>query len=226
MKKSNLFNLFIKDGSAASPVIGVMLMVVVTVILAAAVSAYTSGMLPGSQDVPSASFDIEMRTDISTVYGNLSYMTITMVTGDKIPTRDLKIITINPNARGENKTRTILPNVNNTRTRSFIGVSPFWNLGNFPQTGQFFGEVLFEPGMTLVADEYANYEPDAVWNEERGDYDLMPEGNMTGMQAMFADWGEDPAGEHSIKPGDVVTIKIVHIPTNKVIFIKDVVMSE
>ena len=51
---------------------------------------------------------------------------------------------------------------------------------------------------------------------------------MTGMQAMFADWGDDPSdpGDDSLHAGDVVTIKIVHTPTNKVIFIKDVVVSE
>ncbi|SFM26685.1 type IV pilin N-terminal domain-containing protein [Methanolobus profundi] len=217
---------FLNSSLAASPVIGVMLMVVVTVILAAAVSSYTTGMLPGSQDVPKASFDVDMRKDISTSHGNMSYIAITMVTGDKIPSKDLKIVTINPNAEGEYKTREILPNNNNTATQSFTGVSPFWNLGNFPTTGQFFGEYMLESGMTIIADEYANY-VGAVWEPDTGKYTTNPDGNMTGMQAMFADWGDDPSdpSDDTVHSGDVVTIKIIHTPTNKVIFTKDVVVS-
>jgi FlaG/FlaF family flagellin (archaellin) len=224
MKKSNLLT---KNSSAASPVIGVMLMVVVTVILAAAVSAYSTGMLKGSDVAPKASFDVEMRKDVASIYGNASYISITMVTGDKIPSKDLKIVTINPNAEGEYKTREILPNVNNTKTLSFTGVSPFWNLGNFPKPGQFFGEYLLEPGMTVIADEYANYKPDAEWDPDTGEYTVGPDGHMTAMQAMFADWGEDPLdpSDDTLHPGDVFTIKIIHTPTNQVIFTKDVVVS-
>jgi FlaG/FlaF family flagellin (archaellin) len=217
-----------QNSSAASPVIGVMLMVVVTVILAAAVSAYSTGMMKGSQVAPSASFDVEMRVDIPSSHGNVSYIAITMITGDKIPTRDLKIITINPNARGDNKTSEILPNINNTKTVEYAGVSPFLNIGttiSSASTGIFFGQFVLEPGMTMIADEYSNYGSEAVWAEDTGEYTVGPGGYRTGMQAMFADWGDEPDGKHSINPGDIVTIKIVHTPTNKVIFTKDVVVS-
>ncbi|MDK2830428.1 type IV pilin N-terminal domain-containing protein [Methanolobus sp. WCC1] len=232
MKKSNKF---INNLSAASPVIGVMLMVVVTVILAAAVSSYSTGMLKGSEAVPSASFDVEMRVDIPyNNSANMSYIAITEITGDKIPTSDLKIITINPNARGDIKTMEVLPNSNNTFSGAFsgAGTSPFWNLGNFATSGQFFGEFIMEPGMTMVADEYSNYFSDYFWNEDDGIYDCYVGGKYkTGMQAMFADWCDgDGSGSldistRTIHAGDVVTIKIVHMPTNKVIFTKDVVVT-
>ncbi|WP_094228417.1 type IV pilin N-terminal domain-containing protein [Methanolobus psychrotolerans] len=223
MKRPNIFT---KNSSGASPVIGVMLMVVVTVILAAAVSAYSTGMLRGTEVAPSASFDVEMRKDISTFHGNMSYIAITMVTGEKIPSKDLKIVTINPNAEGEYKTREILPNIYNTKTKSFTGASPFWNLGNYPTTGQFFGEYLLEPGMTVIADEYANY-VGAVWDENDGTYITDVDGHITAMQAMFADWGDEPdnPSDDTLHPGDVFTIKIIHTPTNQVIFTKDVVVS-
>ena len=81
--------------------------------------------------------------------------------------------------------------------------------------------------MTMVADEYANYDG-AFWDEDSGDYILDPEGHMTGMQAMFADWGDDPAdpSDDSLRAGDVVTIKIMHTKTGSIIFKKDVVISE
>lgn len=216
--------------SAASPVIGVMLMVVVTVILAAAVAAYTNGILTNTDPAPSAAFDIEMRKDVpvnlGSELGNMSYIAITQITGDTIPTDELLIKTINPNARG-NQTRTILPNVNNTYTASFRGTSPFWNKGNFPVTGQFFGEFVMEPGMTMVADEYSNY-VGATWDEAANDYITDPDGHMTGMQAMFADWGDNPEdpSDDTVHAGDIVTIKIIHSPTNTVLYSKDVVVSE
>ncbi|ETA66941.1 hypothetical protein MettiDRAFT_0344 [Methanolobus tindarius DSM 2278] len=242
MKMSNKF---INNLSAASPVIGVMLMVVVTVILAAAVSSYSTGMLKGSEAVPSASFDVEMRVDIPyNNSANMSYIAITEITGDKIPTSDLKIITINPNARGDIKTMEVLPNSNNTVSMAFssnsgnsnTGTSPYWNLGNFPTEGQFFGEYILEPGMTMVADEYSNYISDYYWDEDLGryiSYSSQGDSWKTAMQAMFADWCEgDPMDSYHIDPdtrtihaGDVVTIKIVHMPTNKVIFTKDVVVT-
>jgi FlaG/FlaF family flagellin (archaellin) len=228
---------------AASPVIGVMLMVVVTVILAAAVSAFSSGLTDQTEVTPAASFDIEMRKDIlspTNMGGNgngetrISYIAIQMVTGDPIPTEDLKIITINPNARGDNKTMEVLPNVNNTRTDTATfkdgGVSPFWNLGTMATSGQFFGEYLLEPGMTMVADEWSNY-PGAEWDPEKGVYNPQEapdqgDGYRTGMQAMFADWGDDPgdSSDDTLHDGDVVTVKIVYIPTDQVIFQQDVVV--
>jgi FlaG/FlaF family flagellin (archaellin) len=219
---------------AASPVIGVMLMVVVTVILAAAVSAFSSGLTDQTKVTPAASFDIEIRKDIELSHGGtyrISYIAIQMVTGDPIHTRDLKIITINPNARGDNKTMEVLPNVNNTKTGkpgfNQGGASPFWNLGNFVEKGQYFGEYLLEPGMTMVADEWDNY-PRAPWNEDTGKYDLdpYPYDYRTGMQAMFADWGDEKDGtKDTVHAGDVVTVKIVYIPTDQVIFQQDVVVK-
>nr|WP_321498725.1 hypothetical protein [uncultured Methanolobus sp.] len=176
---------------------------------------------------PSAEFHIELHKDVDSEYGNLSYLSIQQTAGDVIHTKDLEIITTNPNARGSNKTMEILPNVDNTNTLSFVGVSPFLNLGNFPTTGQFFGEFVMEPGITIVADEYSNY-AGATWNHDEGDYDLDPDGHMTGMQAMFADWGDDPAdpSDDSLSSGESVNIKIIYTPTGKILFDDNVTVNE
>jgi hypothetical protein len=176
---------------------------------------------------PSADFHIELHKDVDTEYGNLSYLSIQQTAGDVIHTKDLKIITTNPNARGLNKTMEILPAVNNTNTLAFTGVSPFLNIGNFPTTGQFFGEFVMEPGITIVADEYANYDG-ATWNSDEGDYELDPDGHQTAMQAMFADWGDDPAtpSDDSLFSGDSVNIKIVYTPTNKNLFDDNITVNE
>lgn len=176
---------------------------------------------------PSADFHVEVHKNIDTEYGNLSYLSIRQTAGDTILTKDLKIITTNPNARGENKTREIIPNINNTKTITFTGVSPFLNLGNFPARGQFFGEFVLESGLVMVADEYSNYEG-AVWYPDMGDYTLGPNKKITGMQAMFADWGDDPAdsADDSLVAGDEVNVKIIYTPTHKVLFDEDIVIDE
>ncbi|MEA1985722.1 MAG: type IV pilin N-terminal domain-containing protein, partial [Euryarchaeota archaeon] len=49
---------FFIDINATSPVIGVMLMLIVTVILAAAVGSHTSGMLTSTSPAPMATFEV------------------------------------------------------------------------------------------------------------------------------------------------------------------------
>ena len=208
----NKINMFQNNSKATSPVIGVMLMVVVTVILAAAVSSYSSGMVSTTSTAPTAVFDVKIEID---AIGNMgpdfpiSYMSIKEITGDAIQTKDLKIITIDA---GNNVTE-VLPNSGNTdysysgtyidndtvQTYSSVvsGTSPYWNN---PSDGMFgtnpdkdFGNYTLKPGIVMIADEYNNYV------------------GTTGMEAMFSEWS-------SVKDGDWVTVRIIHIPSQKVIF--------
>ncbi len=76
--------LFRKNENAVSPVIGVMLMLVVTVILAAAVSGFSGGLVGDS----SKASQLAMKADYSQSQG----MTITHMGGDIINTLDTNII--------------------------------------------------------------------------------------------------------------------------------------
>jgi len=100
---------------AVSPVIGVMLMLIVTVLLAAAVSSFTGG-LKTQKAAPSAKFDVKIVVKGSSEgmsNGWVTYMQLKEISGDTIPSKDLEIITYNPDAVG-NKYVTITPNNNNT----------------------------------------------------------------------------------------------------------------
>ena len=66
---------------AVSPVVGVMLMLVVTIIIAAVVSAFAGGALSNSQKTPSAT--------IKGVFSQSGGMQIIHAGGDTIPTQDL-----------------------------------------------------------------------------------------------------------------------------------------
>lgn len=213
-----------KDTKAVSPVIGVMLMLVVTVILAAAVSSTSTGMMKSSEAAPNGVFSIEIAKDASGSMGGNDYMQIKLITGDSIPTKDLKLMTINPQANGTNIME-VLPGAHNSHRTNYLGnrtygTMPYYNnmaQGYFGIASKDFGNFTLRPGMALTADNYGYDTDRATWNPERGAY----EGDATertGMQAMFADW-------ESVKQGDTLTVKIIHTPTQKVIFQSNVVVK-
>ena len=76
MKKSN-------KEDAVSPVIGVMLMLVVTIIIAAVVAAFATGMGSDVDMAPAAALDVTVYND-----GNV---TITHVSGERLIPEDIKI---------------------------------------------------------------------------------------------------------------------------------------
>ncbi|MCM1987820.1 type IV pilin N-terminal domain-containing protein [Methanococcoides seepicolus] len=222
----------VNDSRAVSPVIGVMLMVVVTVVLAAAVSSSSQGILDGTEQTPSAVFSAEIVKDINAkmgpTEGTMSYVNIKHISGDSIDTKDLMIITENPKARGGNGFREIYPNQVNTYTGNYNGTAPMWNQGGLfqSQSDSFFGEYSLEPGRSMMADDWSNYKMEAEWEyseeSEQWDYlcdgfEVEPENGqiISGMHAMFADWD-------SVESGDHLNIKIIHTPSQKVIFDSDV----
>ena len=82
---------FLKNTDAVSPVVGVMLMLVVTVIIAAVVSAYSSGMIVTSQKVPTGSFDCKITNDGS--WGNSKFLLSVLTVSEPIQTRDVRLTT-------------------------------------------------------------------------------------------------------------------------------------
>lgn len=209
----------LKDSKAVSPVIGVMLMLVVTVILAAAVSSTSSGLMKSTDKAPTAVFDVKLsQGDYDSLMGAyIDSLTIKQVTGDSIPTSDLKIITVNPNTNGMQTIETVPGVINfNTYTQ---GVAPWWNNGNGVTDETVFGNYTLKSGTSMVADSWSNYvNPNATtWNETTGQYDGfdITTDNIDALHTMFANYD-------SIEEGDWVTIKIVHMPTQKVIFQTDV----
>jgi archaeal type IV pilus assembly protein PilA len=81
----------IKNESAISPVVGVMLMLVVTIIVAAVVSGFAGGLVAGQKATPSLSMDTKI-VNTGTWLGSGFYATVTGVSAP-IPTSDLKIVT-------------------------------------------------------------------------------------------------------------------------------------
>lgn len=195
MKKLN------RDEKAVSPVIGVMLMIVVTVILAAAVSSYASGVFTVAEKPPNAVFTVSLVKDMEPpgMAGyTVSYLSIEQVSGDSISTKNLKIVT-----EWKGNITEVLPNSMNTNYTSGgkekNGTSPYLN---DPSKGRFgsnpmkdFGNYTIQPGAVMMADEYNNY------------------AGTTGMKAVLGEnWSS------GLDKGDWVTVKIINVPTRSVIF--------
>jgi len=77
MKIKQLFT----DDNAVSPVIGVILMVAITVILAAVIAAFVLGLGGSSTETPQASFDFDYDGSVG---GTTTALTITAESGDTI----------------------------------------------------------------------------------------------------------------------------------------------
>ncbi len=223
---------------AVSPVIGVMLMLVVTVLLAAAVSAFTGG-LKAQKPAPSAQFRVKIfkntTVNMGTTSFKCSYIEITETSGDSIPTKDLEIITYNPDAYGPHKMMVVKPDSMNTHceytytwkgktyTAWANGTSPYLNnyvygylnSSNPKNFKTWFGNYTVHPGVTMTADWYSNF-AQAKWNASTGWYvtnhTVDPNaGNVTGFCACIADgW--------NVTPGHYITVEIVYTPTHTVIW--------
>jgi flagellin-like protein len=74
---------FFTDDDAVSPVIGVILMVAITVILAAVIASFVLGLGDSTNTTPSASFDFD--------YDGTDVLEITHESGDKISASQLSI---------------------------------------------------------------------------------------------------------------------------------------
>jgi FlaG/FlaF family flagellin (archaellin) len=90
---------------AVSPVIGVMLMLIVTVIIAAVVSGYSAEFMGTPRQAPTVLFDVHIYAQESlTLSSEEGYygpdITITEISGDVLPTKDLKITTTFTNTGG------------------------------------------------------------------------------------------------------------------------------
>ncbi|HJK77866.1 MAG TPA: type IV pilin N-terminal domain-containing protein [Methanocorpusculum sp.] len=80
-----------RKNDAVSPVVGVMLMLVVTIIIAAVVSMYAGGLMTNQQAAPSLTMDITIKN--SGYYGSSSFLAKVMSVSEPIATKDLKITT-------------------------------------------------------------------------------------------------------------------------------------
>jgi archaeal type IV pilus assembly protein PilA len=213
-----------------------MLMLVVTIIIAAVVSAFAGGLAKTSDKAPTLAMDVTIK---NTGYASDSYILFNVQSvSEAIPTRNLRITTTWIAADGEQGGNTTLANTTNTVTSNTYnsplgfgnGVTPVGayqqGSGSYDQ-GQWFGNYTLTPGTIMRnSPTYSG-----TWGGSTCSGYGCNSANLTpylyssssdyidGMQAILGqNW-------NATRPGDTVTVKVLHIPSGKVIFNKQVVVT-
>jgi archaeal type IV pilus assembly protein PilA len=236
---------FNKKERAVSPVVGVMLMLVVTIIIAAVVSAFAGGLSTGTKKAPVASFECHISNSGS--WGTSAFDLAVISTDQAIPTKDLKLVTTWTNNSGYPVVTTITgplttPNTyyNCTTTNplqcannytSPLGFGP--GVNQSAKSGsyyydQYWGNYSLMSGTHLhnsaagYSASYGGYgsTPDTRYQYTTGSYHLGPD--EFGTDAMQAIFGK---GWEELRPGKLVNVQLIHIPSQKVIFDKDVTVE-
>jgi FlaG/FlaF family flagellin (archaellin) len=223
--------------SAVSPVVGVMLMLVVTIIIAATVSAFAGGLVGTADKAPQAAFDVKVA--VTHHLGYYPYddrvLTITHLGGDPIDTARTKLVT---------------SWTNRTTKEIYYSETTALPLGTTPEvfntaTGQTTNLTLTDANVNYTSewDPYPTYKyqepyfvipnimPDVDENLWFGNF-ILHSGEIMKVQSSTASYNTDGEAYSVIKNAkyltskDVINIKLVDIPTGNIIYNKDIYVTE
>ena len=229
-----------KNTEAVSPVVGVMLMLVVTIIIAAVVSAFAGGMVGNQQKAPTGTFECTIVNDGT--WGGSGFNLQVLAVSEAIPTKDIKITTSWKSSDGFSNTTEITGPVigndaklnthyNNSfnKYQSPLGFGAHidgWKASGDYQLSQYYGNYSLLAGTTMHnspygwSAAYGGYGVSASTHYKYTDgtkYELVRD--IDGVQAILGyNW-------HHLMPGDKVNVKLTHIPTGTVLFEKDVAVE-
>ena len=106
----------IKNDCAVSPVVAVMLMLVVTIIIAAVISGFAGGLIGDEEKAPMLAMDVSIKNN--GYWSGSSFCARVTGVEKAIPTSDLKLVTrwtkVYSNGTTVDGGATVLPGVNNT----------------------------------------------------------------------------------------------------------------
>jgi flagellin-like protein len=141
------------DDDAVSPVIGVILMVAITVILAAVIASFVLGLGDSTTVSPQASLDSEYDSDTSN-------LTITHTSGDAIVASEVYL-----RGTGVNNTGTTWQNFSDT-PENLGGDGSYWNA---TVSGEVENSDAVTAGDRLEVRAANDYELRVVWESTEGD---------------------------------------------------------
>ncbi|ADN36974.1 conserved hypothetical protein [Methanolacinia petrolearia DSM 11571] len=222
---------FIREDEAVSPVVGVMLMLVVTIIIAAVVSGFSSGIVDTTEKSPTVSYEFTIKAgdtaDTATKADGYP-IELRVLAGDTVPSEDLQIVTtytvpdtfrgttleyggrvikhtldgsISPFREGTTSSDTSVDVDDTVEGYPFTPQVNGYSTTLFPNTGGFQNTQFFG---------VCNFEPNCVY------FFMYPEKFM-GFDTEDSQYGY---GE-----GSVVHITVVHKPSGTAIFDKDVTVK-
>jgi FlaG/FlaF family flagellin (archaellin) len=215
-----------KTEEGVSPVVGVMLMLSVTVIIAAIVSAAAGGLSGTEKKAPSAILEVHFYDNRS--YGSFSApaMTIEHISGKPLQTKDLSITTYFRNESGQLIKGYLL-------SEEAVTGNDVW--GNF-HSGTYCGVLFINDidrfGSPLRSSDtgHKSWFGNASAVLMAGDLLVTPAQfcrptephTNPGLNYILNFDTTDP--DNGYRAGAVITTKIVHLPSGQVIFDKDVVV--
>jgi len=214
-----------------SPVVGVMLMLSVTIIIAAIVSGAAGGFSGTKQNAPSAILEVHFYENRS--YGGFSAhaMTIEHISGAPLQTKDLSISTYFRNESGyliKGGIRGEVP---------VEGESLWSDFGAGTYSGALFINDQDRFGFPLRSSPagYKSWFGNSSAVLKAGDLLVTPAQYCTSDSPTSTESHKNPGlnavlnfdttnAIHGYRSGAVITMKIVHIPSGQVIFDKDVIV--
>lgn len=223
---------------AVSPVVGVMLMLVVTIIIAAVVSAFSGGLASDTKATPQASIDVKIST---------SGMQFKLLSGDPLPTKDLAIITYYTNSTGRTIRHEQTGTSNPTDVYGAMNYTEYceWGYDSYCSIGNDVRSLVRVPYLSDMRYGYAgsySARDNASWttgsknlHSDFGNFtwtpgDIMITGSAAGTADLLGINDQSTTTKHVITDpefgsGSVVDVKILHVPSGRYLFDKEVVVS-
>lgn len=196
---------------AVSPVVGVMLMLVVTIIIAAVVSGFAGGLAQNTKAAPQASIAVTIDTAVDDTMGGFdTKMMFKHLSGDPLDTKDLKILTYYTNKTG------YVYKHEQTGSSNATDLYGWGTLTRVP----FINDMRYGYSGNNPAKDFGNY----TWKAG----DVLSTGNVPGTATLlgigYTQGNPDTFNDPDFGPGSVVDVKILHVPSGKYVYDKEVVV--
>ena len=224
-----------KSDDAVSPVVGVMLMIVITVVIAAVITTFATGVTSDAEAAPVAVLDVEIYEyyQALTDCGGPDFH-ISHISGDPIDTKD---ITIQLSWEHNGKSYFSTYSADSFKAKYPSGVNGGGGVSRMqpmyvktPVTGDmrseygtgsiydyYFGDVILESGMRLTAT--ADFLTRGQTNTQSDYMDIIfNNGETDGLDSTYGIMAEMPKDT-------AVQVTILHVPSNKAVYDKEVVVQ-
>lgn len=201
---------------AVSPVVGIMLMIVVTVIIAAMVGAFAGGLSATQEKAPSVSLSVSIsasNADDTVKISNLA--------GDTLPTKEMKITTTYTVPEKDGESKVTAANVGKIIKHTIDGTLDLKDnqvdttLDGYP----------FVPQTTIPKDKITG----PILAQGVGSYfgtNLLKAGDTIEIKRLeFLGFDVKERTKYGFGEGAKVHVTITHIPSNQVIYDRDVIAA-
>jgi Uncharacterized protein conserved in archaea len=222
-----MMNMKERKESAVSPVVGVMLMLVVTIIIAGVVAAFAGGLVTTEKATPTLVASTEIWSGESYNYYAFGRFAMTIESvSEPINTADVKLVTSWKHTKSDgtvaNGGNTTIAGTKNTKYSSYeynaptgfgTGVSGNQMTSGNYGTNQWFGNYNLVAGTSMAANG-AGSSTEAPGSS----YEAHTAGDA--MDAILGDnWSDN------LKKGDTVSVKLIYLPSNAVIYDEEVIVK-